>query len=151
MIDAKEHIHKLGNNIIWTIGFCLNSCKWELPDLYIDMSNGITKLVYIAKFLISEPDSCWVPILWLLWSDQHIYTYCFRCVVYNVMRSSICATYLQECPKSSWAISTRRLNDIILYKLIFCNQYTWLRVFKFKEITICECSSLTQAHGRVPW
>ena len=51
-------------------------------------------------FLISEPDSCWEPTLWLLWSDQH--TYCFRYVVYNVMRSSICVTYLQECLKSCY-------------------------------------------------
>ena len=67
----------------WTIVFfCLQRCKWELPDQHID--NGIlppelfyniliistvrrhemskvTKLVYKAKFLISEPNSCWVP------------------------------------------------------------------------------------------
>ena len=84
--------------------FCLNRCKWELPDQHIancilppefffniliistvcshDMSL-VTKLVYKAMFLISEPNSCWVPTLWLLWSDQH--TYRFRCVVYNVI------------------------------------------------------------------
>ena len=64
-----------------------------------DMSK-VTKLLYLAKFLISEPDSCWEPALWLLWPDQH--TYCFRCVVYNVTRSSKSATYLQDYLKSSY-------------------------------------------------
>ena len=113
MNDAKDHIHKWGNNMTRTVGFLPQyRCKWELPDQNIpksilphelffnilitstvcshDMSK-VTKLLDEAKFLISEPDSCWVPTLWLLWSDQH--TYCFRCVVYNVMRSSICGTY----------------------------------------------------------
>ena len=103
------------------LNYCLNRCKWELPDQHIancilppelffnilisstvcrhDMSK-VTKFLDKAQFLISERDSCWEPNLWLLWPDQH--TYCFRCVVYNVMRSSICATYLQECLKSCY-------------------------------------------------
>ena len=106
------------------LDFCLHRFKCELPNQHIancilphelfpniflistvgshDMSY-VTKHVYEAKSLISYPDSCWVPTLWLLRSDQH--TYCSRCVVllvYNVMRSSICATYFQECLKSSY-------------------------------------------------
>ena len=60
----------------------------------------LTKLLDKVKSFISEPDSCWVPTLWFLWSDQH--TYCFHCVEYNVMRCRICVTYLQECLKSSY-------------------------------------------------
>ena len=108
---------------IWLeqLDFCLNRCKWEFPDQHIahcilppelffsiliistvcshDMSL-VTKFLDKAKFLISERDSCWELTLWLFWPDQH--TYCFRCVVYNVMRSFICATYRQECLKSSY-------------------------------------------------
>ena len=98
---------------IWLeqLDFCLNRCKRELPDQHIPNSISPHELFFLipynldslqswyvlvnetpgldkAKFLISELDSCWVPTLWLLWSDQH--TYCFRCVLYNGMRSSIC-------------------------------------------------------------
>ena len=99
---------------IWLeqLDFCLNRCQWKLPDQHIancilpdELFFNILMIstVYsheISKFLISEPDSSWVPTLWLIWPDQH--AHCFRCVVYNVMRSSICATYLQECLKSSY-------------------------------------------------
>ena len=109
---------------IWLeeLDFCLNKCKWELPDQHI--ANWVlppelffniliisavcsrlmtcpTKLLDNYKFLISEePDSFWVPTLWMHWLDQH--TYCFHCVVCNGMRSGICIIYLQECLKSSY-------------------------------------------------
>ena len=68
--------------------FCLNRCKRELPDQHIANSilppafffniliistvcchdiSWVTKLLGKAKFLISEPDSCCEPTLWLLW------------------------------------------------------------------------------------
>ena len=102
---------------IWLeqLEFCLHRSKWELSDqptafchlncffnIHVistvcshDMCQA-TKLLHKAKFLISYRDSCWVPTLRLLRSDQ--LTYCFRCDVYNVMRP----TYAWHTSKSVW-------------------------------------------------
>ena len=92
MNDAKERIHKWGNNMTWTIGFFASICANEnfqtsiLPTAFCllncflniliistvlshDMSK-VTKLLDKAKFLISEPDFYWVPTPWLFWRDS---------------------------------------------------------------------------------
>ena len=42
--------HKWGNNTTWTVHFCLNRCKWELPDQHI--ANCIFPLELFFNILI---------------------------------------------------------------------------------------------------
>ena len=76
---------------------------WFLPSLlqlrtswpaYFQMHFAVW---IVFQYLYRLDSRQYPPYMWLFWSNQH--TYCFRCVVYNVMRSSICATYLQACLK----------------------------------------------------
>ena len=90
---------------IWLeqIKFCLHRCKWELPDQHIDNCIFLpelffniriistvcslrifkaTKLLYKAKLLISEPDSCWVtdPVIALIGPAHILFLlFCIQC------------------------------------------------------------------------
>ena len=93
--------------------------------------------------IISEPNSCWVPTLWLLWSNQH--TYCFRCVVCNVTRFSICTTYLQKCLKSSYR-GCKYQNIISITQWIYPGTsyiapYTSCTEVRVKVISVQLCSN----------
>ena len=75
------------------LDFCLNRCKWELADKHIPNS-----ICFMNCFLIS-----------LSSRQSAVMTcpmnkYCFRCIVCNVMRSSICATYITS--NSVWRAVT---------------------------------------------
>ena len=62
-------------------------------------------IVFQYPYHLDSPQSCIYsrlsssyPSLTLVeYRPRDSLTYCFLCVVYNVMRTSICVTYLQEC------------------------------------------------------
>ena len=55
MNNAKENIHKWVNNMTWTVRFCPNRCKWELPDKHIPNSILPHELLYNILIISTAP------------------------------------------------------------------------------------------------
>ena len=86
--------------------FCLLNCfstslSSRQSEVMTCDCHGNENTLYKAKFLISEPDSCWVPTLWWLWSGQHTYT-----VLVVLYTMSWGPAYERHTSKSDWRAVT---------------------------------------------
>ena len=115
------------NNWIFTsIGANENFLTSILPTAFCFLKCFLLSLSYRQSAVMTcsirneTPRQSQVPHFraWLLLSTDPVialvgpaYIYCFRFVEYNVMRSSICATCLQECLKSGYRGCKHGLNN----------------------------------------